>query len=221
MAIGIARILGFHFEENFNYPFMCTSIAEFWQRWHISLGSFFRDYLLYVPIFGKMRRYGGLFLVWFCTGLWHGASWNYIIWGLYFGLFILIETLLGKKRLKKIPKAVKHIYTKLVIIIGFGIFYFTDIKQLGYFFRGILFFSKAGFVGDTFPTYFVNNIFLFLIALVCCFPIVPFIQKKLESHKAAQTAAGVAWGACCIALLIISSIFLVNATEHPFLYTNF
>ena len=221
MAIGIARILGFHFEENFNYPFMCTSIAEFWQRWHISLGSFFRDYLLYVPIFGKMRRYGGLFLVWFCTGLWHGASWNYIIWGLYFGLFILIETLLGKKRLKKIPKAVKHIYTKLVIIIGFGIFYFTDIKQLGYFFRGILFFSKAGFVGDTFPTYFVNNIFLFLIALVCCFPIVPFIQKKLESHKALQTAAGVAWGAFCIALLIISSIFLVNATEHPFLYTNF
>ena len=155
------------------------------------------------------------------VGLWHGASWNYIIWGLYFGLFILIETLLGKKRLKKIPKAVKHIYTKLVIIIGFGIFYFTDIKQLGYFFRGILFFSKAGFVGDTFPTYFVNNIFLFLIALVCCFPIVPFIQKKLESHKALQTAAGVAWGAFCIALLIISSIFLVNATEHPFLYTNF
>ncbi|MBR7062295.1 MAG: MBOAT family protein, partial [Clostridia bacterium] len=103
MAIGIARIFGFHFEENFNYPFMCKSIAEFWQRWHISLGTFFKDYLLYVPIFGKMRRYGGLFLVWFCTGMWHGASWNYIIWGLYFGVFILIETLLGKKRLKKIP----------------------------------------------------------------------------------------------------------------------
>ena len=88
MAIGLGRIFGFHFDENFKYPFICKDVSEFWQRWHISLGSFFRDYLLYIPIFGKRRKYGGLFLVWFCTGLWHGASWNYIIWGLYFGAFI-------------------------------------------------------------------------------------------------------------------------------------
>jgi len=84
IAIGLGRIFGFHFDENFKYPFICKSITEFWQRWHISLGSFFRDYLLYVPIFGRRRKYGGLFLVWFCTGLWHGASWNFIFWGLYF-----------------------------------------------------------------------------------------------------------------------------------------
>ncbi len=110
MAIGLGRIFGFHFDENFNYPFICKDVSEFWQRWHISLSTFFRDYLLYIPIFGKRRKYGGLFLVWFCTGLWHGASWNYVIWGLYFGVFIFLEQLMGKKRMRKIPVAVRHIY---------------------------------------------------------------------------------------------------------------
>ena len=114
IAIGLGRIFGFHFDENFKYPFICKSITEFWQRWHISLGTFFRDYLLYVPIFGKRRKYGGLFLVWFCTGLWHGASWNFILWGLYYGLFIFIEMKIGKKNMKKLPAAVAHIYTKIV-----------------------------------------------------------------------------------------------------------
>ena len=91
MAIGLGRMFGFHFDENFKYPFACKTIAEFWQRWHISLGSFFRDYLLYVPIFGKNRKYFSLFLVWFCTGMWHGAAWNFILWGLYFGFFIFFE----------------------------------------------------------------------------------------------------------------------------------
>ncbi len=222
MAIGLGRIFGFHFEENFNYPFMCRSVAEFWQRWHISLGTFFKDYLLYVPIFGKMRRYGGLFLVWFCTGMWHGASWNYIIWGLYFGLFIFIETLLGKKRLKKIPLAVKHIYTKLIIVIGFGIFRFTDIKQLGYFFRNLFFFSKGGFSGSMMSVYFVNNVFLFILALICCFPLVPFVREKLSAKRPAlATAAGVVWGIICVALFVFSSIVLVNSTDRPFLYVQF
>ncbi|MBR5858950.1 MAG: MBOAT family protein, partial [Clostridia bacterium] len=122
MAIGIGRVFGFHFDENFRHPFMCRSISEFWQRWHISLGSFFRDYLLYLPIFGKRRAVLSLFLVWFTTGLWHGASWNYVIWGLYFGIFIFIETKIGKKNLKNAPTLLMHIYNKLVILIGFGIF---------------------------------------------------------------------------------------------------
>lgn len=97
MAIGIARIFGFHLDENFRHPFLCKDITEFWQRWHISLGTFFRDYLLYVPLFGKRRKIGGLLLVWFCTGLWHGASWNYIIWGIYYGLFLMLEMGIGKR----------------------------------------------------------------------------------------------------------------------------
>lgn len=221
MAIGIARILGFHFEENFNYPFMCTSIAEFWQRWHISLGSFFKDYLLYVPIFGKMRRYGGLFLVWFSTGLWHGASWNYIIWGLYFGLFIFIETLLGKKRLKKIPVAVKHVYTKLIIIVGFGIFRFTDLRQLGGFLRSFFFFSKGGFCGPTFSYFLMNNVFLIALGILCSFPIVPFVRKKLEKRENVLTGVNIAAGVFCLAILVISAILLVNSTEHAFLYEQY
>ena len=122
MAIGIARIFGFHLDENFRHPFLCKDITEFWQRWHISLGTFFRDYLLYVPLFGKRRKIGGLLLVWFCTGLWHGASWNYIIWGIYYGLFLMLEMGIGKKGMKKIPAVLRHLCNKIVIIVGFGIF---------------------------------------------------------------------------------------------------
>ena len=138
MAIGMGRILGFHFNENFNYPFLTRDVTEFWQRWHISLGSFFRDYLLYIPVFGKRIPTLNLFIVWFCTGLWHGASWNFVFWGLYFGIFIYIERLVGKKRMKKIPLAVKHIYNKIVIILGFGIFYFEDAHKLLDFFRNLI-----------------------------------------------------------------------------------
>ena len=129
IAIGLGRMFGFHFNENFNYPFICKTISEFWQRWHISLSSFFRDYLFYVPIMGKQRKYLNLFLVWFCTGLWHGASWNFIFWGLYFEIFIFIETKIGKKRMKKWNKILTHIYSKLIIVIGFGIFCFSDMKS--------------------------------------------------------------------------------------------
>ena len=105
MAIGLGRVFGFHFNENFRHPFICKDITEFWQRWHISLSTFFRDYLLYIPIFGKRRKYGGLFLVWLCTGIWHGASWNFIIWGLYYGLFVFMEMQIGKKRMKSLVGA--------------------------------------------------------------------------------------------------------------------
>ena len=137
MAIGIARLFGFHFEENFNYPFLCRNIQEFWQRWHISLGTFFRDYLLYVPLFGKRRKYASLFLVWFCTGFWHGASWNYILWGLYYGCFVFMEEKLGRKKLKAWPVWWKHLYSMLVVVVGFGIYYFTDVKRIGQFLLNI------------------------------------------------------------------------------------
>ena len=122
IAIGLGRMFGFHFNENFNYPFICKTISEFWQRWHISLSSFFRDYLFYAPIFGRPRKYFNLFLVWFSTGMWHGASWNFIFWGLYFGIFIFIETLIENKEIKKGNKIWSHVYRRLIIMVGFGIF---------------------------------------------------------------------------------------------------
>ena len=221
MAIGMGRMFGFHFDENFRHPFLCKDISEFWQRWHISLGTFFRDYLLYVPIFGKRRKYGGLFLVWFCTGLWPGASWNFIIWGLYFGVFILIEQLIGKKRMKKIPIVIRHIYNKIVIIIGFGIFYFEDLGRLGDFFKNLFGLNGNALFDNVVQLSVQNNLFLLLAALICCFPLYEGLQKLKTRYAAAVYAVDMFQTVCNAALLIVSSILLVDATNNPFLYFRF
>lgn len=222
MAIGLGRIFGFHFDENFKYPFICKDVSEFWQRWHISLGSFFRDYLLYIPIFGKRRKIGGLFLVWFCTGLWHGASWNYIIWGLYFGIFIFIEQqLIGKKKMKKIPIVIKHIYNKIVIIIGFGIFYFEDFSKLGAFFKNLIGLNSNKFIDESVKLSFTNNLYLIIIALICCFPLASVITKMAKKHDIILYTVSASKIIINVTLLIISSILLVDATNNPFLYFRF
>lgn len=221
MAIGMGRIFGFHFDENFNHPFICKDITEFWQRWHISLSTFFRDYLLYIPIFGKRRKYGGLFLVWLCTGIWHGASWNFIIWGLYYGLFVFLEMKIGKKRMKKIPVVIRQIYSKIVIVIGFGIFYFEDLGQLGTFFKTIFGFGGNGFIRLTEKISVVNNMYLLIIAVICCFPILAGIKKITEKNFPAKTVVSFAATFASAALLILSSIMLVDATTNPFLYFRF
>ena len=227
IAIGLGRMFGFHFNENFNYPFICKTISEFWQRWHISLSSFFRDYLFYAPIFGRPRKYLNLFLVWFCTGMWHGASWNFIIWGLYFGTFIFIETLIGKKRMKKWNIVLTHIYSKIIIVIGFGIFYFTDFSQLGQFFLNITGISMltngAPFVDILTWNSLLNNIWLIIFAIAVSMPIVPKIKHfffEWGNNKVYAVGKIGATVVCC-ALLVISSILLVDNTNNPFLYFRF
>ncbi|MBQ3154972.1 MAG: MBOAT family protein [Clostridia bacterium] len=241
MAIGMGRIFGFHFNENFNYPFMCRTIQEFWQRWHISLGSFFRDYLLYLPIFGKRRQVLSLFLVWFTTGLWHGASWNFIAWGLYFGIFIFVEQKIGKKTLKKIPDVVMHIYNKLVIIIGFGIFYYDNCPSIGSFFSqmGSFLGNLFGFSGNGFfraeeftsgpysqtlreNVYFMRYAWIFVISLIVCFPVLRFVKDKIKNcNMPVQAGAQLISTFCCIGLLIICMIMLVSSKNNPFLYFRF
>jgi len=221
MAIGLGRIFGFHFDENFNHPFICKDITEFWQRWHISLSTFFRDYLLYVPIFGKRRKYGGLFLVWLCTGIWHGANWNFIIWGIYYGLFVFLEMKIGKKKMKKIPIVIRHIYSKIVIIIGFGIFYFEDLGKLGTFFKTIFGFGGHSFIRLTDKISMVNNIYLLILAVICCFPIIGIFKKLSEKSFKIKTAVSFTQTFVCALLLIASSIMLVDATTNPFLYFRF
>lgn len=221
MAIGLGRIFGFHFDENFNYPFICKDVSEFWQRWHISLSAFFRDYLLYVPIFGKRRKYGGLFLVWFCTGLWHGASWNYIIWGLYFGFFIFIEQIIGKKNLKKIPVIARHIYNKIVIVIGFGIFYFEDIGRLKEFFRNLTGLNGNGFIDEFTKLSITNNFYLILAALICSLPIAKIAENAAKKVSAAAYALEVSKIAINMTLILVSGIMLTDATNNPFLYFRF
>ncbi len=221
IAIGLGRIFGFNFNENFNYPYISKSITEFWQRWHISLGSFFRDYLLYVPIFGKRRKYGGLFLVWFCTGLWHGASWNFILWGLYYGLFIVLEMKIGKKKMKKMNPVLAHIYMIVVVAIGYGIFYFEDIASLGQFFKCVAGFGGNGFVNSSVGTILKNNVFLLLAAALLSTPIV----KKIRELGSRSTGACVTVNTLGIvlnaAMLMVSTLFLMNNTNNPFLYFRF
>ena len=221
IAIGLGRVFGFHFDENFDHPFICRDITEFWQRWHISLSTFFRDYVLYIPIFGKRRKYGGLFLVWLCTGIWHGASWNYILWGLYYGLFILIEMLIGKKRMKKVPVLIRHIYSKFVIIIGFSIFYFEDIGKLGTFFKTAFGFGRNGFIAVQDKISVVNNVFLLSVAVLCCFPLINTIKNVTDKHFASKATVSSAAAVASALLLIITSILLVDATTNPFLYFRF
>jgi alginate O-acetyltransferase complex protein AlgI len=221
MAIGMGRMFGFHFDENFRHPFLCKDISEFWQRWHISLGTFFRDYLLYVPIFGKRRKYGGLFLVWFCTGLWHGASWNFVIWGLYFGIFIFIEQMIGKKRMKKIPIVIRHIYNKIVIIIGFGIFYFEDLGRLGRFFGDLIGMNGNRLIDDVTKLSVQNNLFLLIAALICCFPLYDGITALRKKSAAGAYVFGFVQTVLNLAFFAMSSILLVDATNNPFLYFRF
>ena len=225
MAIGLGRIFGFHFDENFRYPFVSKNITEFWQRWHISLGTFFRDYLLYIPLFGKRRQYASLFLVWFCTGFWHGASWNYIIWGLYFGIFIFIERLIGNKRLKKVPAPIMHIYAKIIIVVGFGIFYFNDksggLTALGTFFGNLVGANGNQLIDIGTQTSFMNNIFVICAAILFSTPLIPWLRTKLQDSNAGQNAIGISTIVCNAFILAASSILLVNSTNNPFLYWQF
>ncbi|MBR4100585.1 MAG: MBOAT family protein [Oscillospiraceae bacterium] len=221
MAIGLGRIFGFHFNENFNHPFLCKDITEFWQRWHISLGSFFRDYLLPLSFFGVRNKYLSLFMVWFCTGIWHGASWNYIIWGLYYGMFIMLEAKLGKKKMRKIPLPIRHIYNKLVIIIGFGIFYFEDLDKLLLFLKNLTFFNSNGFVGIAEQASFCNNIFLIIAAVICTFPLLDYAKKLSERSLKTQAALSVSGTVISVILLLLSSVLLVDATTKAFLYYRF
>lgn len=221
IAIGLGRLFGFHFDENFRHPFVCKDITEFWQRWHISLSTFFRDYVLYVPIFGKRRKYGGLFLVWLCTGIWHGASWNFVLWGLYYGVFVCLEMIIGKKRMKKIPVVIRHIYSKAVIIVGFGIFYFEKLGELGTFFKRIVGVGTSELIGLQDKITLTNNMYLLIASVICTFPIIDGIKKLSDRSFAAKSAVSSLTALCSAALLLLSSIMLVDATTNPFLYFRF
>lgn len=221
MAIGMGRIFGFHFNENFDHPYLCKDIQEFWQRWHISLGTFFRDYLMPITFFGRRNKYFSLALVWLCTGVWHGASWNYIIWGIYYGAFIMLETVIGKKRINKIPIVIRHIYSKLVIIIGFGIFYFEDVGNLGLFLRNLTPFNPNGWGDITVQIALFNNLFLIIAAVICTFPLMKLANKLSERSLGVKTAVSISGTVVCAAILVLSSVLMVDSTTNAFLYWNF
>ena len=224
MAIGMGRCLGFKFNENFNHPYCCNSITDFWRRWHISLGSFFRDYL-YIPLGGNRKHQAlNILIVWFLTGMWHGASWNFIIWGVYFGIIVMVEKYTVLKIQKYIPNIFLHIYSLLLVIIGWGIFYFDDFGSM------ITFFNA--FVGNTkevtdllTETTLFDYFWLWIAAIVLSMPVFNALSWLLEKcvpnnslRKGITVTAQVVFS---VGVLILSTALLVGATNNAFIYTRF
>lgn len=215
MAIGIGRCLGFHFPENFRHPYCCRSITEFWRRWHMSLGSFFRDYV-YIPMGGNRRHQPlNILVVWMLTGFWHGASWNFLLWGLYFGLIIMAEKYTLLRVIDRVPRAVLHLYSLLLVVLGWGIFYFDDFGQMQRFFQALL------CQGDALSDFASVNVmgqrgWLWIAALVFCLPVRSCLPR-LRSEWLRQFLRAT-WAS---ALLILSVALLVGATNNAFLYTRF
>ena len=224
IAIGLGRIFGFHFDENFKYPMICRSISDFWRRWHISLSSWFRDYV-YIPLGGNRVSRGrhmlNIMIVWTLTGLWHGASWNFPLWGFYFGLFLLLEIAIGKDRLQKCPAIILHIYTKVVVGVGFGIFYFDQTKPLGTFFKALVGANGNPLSDTVIKTVIRNNAFILIAVALFAMPVVPKVKDICMKKKTSAVVVQSAGVVLNIAILLISSILLVNTTNNPFLYFRF
>lgn len=213
MAIGLGKIFGFDFLENFNFPYVSKSITEFWKRWHISLGIWFRDYV-YIPLGGnrcsKGRWFFNIFVVWFLTGLWHGASFNFILWGLYFGFILVLEKLFLLNILKKLPNFLNHFYVIFLIIISFVIFDITDIKEIFNYLSSM--FNITNFSFDkSFYYYLTPNILLIALSIVACTPIIKNILDKYKYLRFITLILG----------LTLSTSFLVDASFNPFLYFRF
>ncbi len=224
MAIGLGRIFGFHFLENFNYPFISKSIAEFWRRWHMSLGTWFRDYV-YIPLGGNRVKMGRWFFntlaVWFLTGFWHGADWTFIVWGLYFALFLLMEKFFLAKFFEKIPRVFSHIYVVFVILISFVIFSANGmsgaIADLGAMFGagGIPFVD-----GDTLYHLSAYAI-MFFIAFVGSTPLLKTVVLKLKQNKIADRVLGVLEPVFVAAVLLVVTAYFVDGSFSAFLYFRF
>lgn len=213
MAIGIGRCLGFRFPENFNNPYCCSSVTDFWRRWHMTLGSFFRDYV-YIPLGGNRRhQLLNILIVWLLTGFWHGAYWNYVVWGLWFGFFVAIEKFTVLKW-KRFPSVLTRIFSLLIVFLGWGIFYFEDFSKMKSFFNA-LFFSKADFSLDS--TVLLNNGWLLLVALIFSLPVGSLIAK-VSAPKWCTLMLKIA---VSVLILVVSVALLVGATNNAFIYTRF
>ncbi|MGL5414489.1 MAG: MBOAT family O-acyltransferase [Clostridium sp.] len=220
MAIGLGKMFGFDFLENFNYPYISRSVSEFWRRWHISLGTWFKDYI-YIPLGGNrvkgIKAYRNLFIVWFVTGMWHGASWNFIIWGLYFGVFIMLEKLCLNKLFAKIPKFFANIYLLIVVIVGWVLFSKSNMSE-------VIEYLKIMFGLNGYPMINGHAIFMLkeygvelIIGIVLSIPVIEYMKKKTKINSYIEIIKPIV----LILLFVITIIYLINSTFNPFIYFNF
>lgn len=224
MAIGLGKFFGFDLMENFNYPYISKSITEFWRRWHISLGSWFREYV-YIPLGGNkkgaLKQYRNLFIVWFLTGFWHGANWNFIIWGLYFGILITFEKIFILKWLDKLPSFINHIYTLIIIIVGWAIFEFENTNVMFSFIKVMFGVGPNTFIDTQSIYYLYTNLFLFILAIVFSTPLPKKLFKKLIYNVKLKPFAKLIVPTIYLILIFLCTTYLVNETYNPFLYFKF
>jgi len=222
MAIGLALMFGFHFKENFNYPLIATSITEFWRRWHISLSSFFRDYI-YIPLGGnrvnKIKWIRNIFVVWLLTGFWHGASWNFILWGIYFFVFLLIEKIFLGKYLKK--GLFSHIYTLVIVVFSFVIFNMPDLNSMVEYFKNLIGINNLQFINKETMYYLKNYITIIIIACIASTPVIKLVSKKCENKKILNKILNAFEPVSLMGLLVICTASLVSGSFNPFIYFRF
>ena len=222
MAIGLGLMFGFNFKENFNYPLIASSITDFWRRWHISLSSWFRDYV-YIPLGGNrvtvLKWIRNLFIVWFLTGFWHGASWNFIIWGLYFGVLLVIEKIFFKKYLDK-TKIIKYIYTSIIVIISFLIFNSNTTTEIINSLKNMFFINDIPLTSNESLYYFKSNLLLLIISIISATPLLKNIITKIKNTKL-KILIDVLEPIVYLLLLILCTAYLIDASFNPFLYFRF
>ena len=222
MAMGLGKMFGFDFIENFNFPYISTSITEFWRRWHISLGSWFREYI-YIPLGGNRVSLGkqirNIFAVWFLTGLWHGASWNFIVWGLYYGVILLLEKMVFANILERVPTFIKHIYTMLLIMIGWVFFASPNLSFAMEYLNAMFGFGNHVLMDSAGIYYLYTNAIMFVILGVCSTPIV----KNILDRIVVKSKLGYVNGSLItyMVILFLATAYLVNETYNPFLYFRF
>ncbi len=225
MAIGLGRMFGFRFLENFNYPYISKNITEFWRRWHISLSTWFREYV-YIPLGGNRvrpaRHILNLLIVWLLTGFWHGASWNFVLWGLYYGVILILEKYVIGKWIEKLPALLQHVYSLLIVMLGWVLFVFDDMGEGLSFMRALIGGFGAGFANSETVFLLLNNAVLLVIAAVGCTMLPKKAAEKcgeaLKGHQAVFTVLTV----LCLALVALLSVaWLVDSSYNPFLYFRF
>lgn len=222
MAVGLGKMLGFEFVQNFKYPYISKSATEFWRRWHISLSTWFREYV-YIPLGGNRvsvaKHIRNLLIVWILTGFWHGAAWNFVIWGLYYGILLILEKYVYGKALQKAGAVVGHIYTIFVFVLGWLIFASESLSSLGANFASMFGILGTPFANETTWYFLRTNAVLLLVCILCSTPFVMNLFTKIASRKG--FGFKLVGTICYAALFIISIAYLVNATYNPFLYFRF
>ena len=228
MAIGMGLICGLHYKENFNYPYISQSVSEFWRRWHISLCTFFRDYL-YFPLGGSrcsvLLQLRNLFVVWFLTGLWHGAGWNYILWGLYWGVMLVIQKFVVRNHLSWLPAPIKILGITLISILGLTIFQFTDLSLMIIALKGLFMMNGNPLTDFGTALIFKNNIFLLVFGILAATPIFKIMRDRLKEKSETDTIFYVVFAACEIFIPLILFLLAVDAlagdSYNPFIYFQF